>query len=478
MNRTSIRFRLAAWYSAVLLVGLCAFGAIVWFSMRYSLHKDLDEALVKRARGLEQYLQIEAAENLPGLPEELQEFSEALPTDHLVQVQDPQGRPIVSAGNAPEVLVESLPHLEQAGSFGRTEWHGLPYRTFGKVLVARGWTYRLFIAVSTDAIDHTLHRLLLLLLLAIPGVVGVAAGGGLWLSRRALAPVDRMTEAARSISIDNLSARLAVPQTNDELQRLSETWNEMLDRLEGSVARMARFTADASHELRTPIALIRTSAEIALRRQRSPEVYERKLREIHAESEQMTRLVEDLMFLARADEGEHAGNMAVLDFRAPLQAAISKIRPLADAKEIDLCLELCDRPVELVGIESALYRLVLGLLENAVKYTPPNGRIAVGLCAQDQAAVLTVSDNGAGIPAAAIPHIFERFFRVDSSRNRDSGGYGLGLAIVQTIAEQHKAAITVASDSGGTTFRVQFPSCRQCSIPAYVGGDTFPGSGE
>ncbi len=269
--------------------------------------------------------------------------------------------------------------------------------------------------------------------------------------------MDELTRAAQSIGIQNLSERLSVPATGDELARLSETWNAMLARLEGAVKRLSQFTADASHELRTPIALIRTTAELTLRRERSSETYREALREIVAESDRTAKLIEDLLLLARADAGLPPLPLERLELRPLVQDVCEQGQVLAQARQLEISADVPDEPVYVEANDPALRRLLLLLLDNAVKYTPSGGRITVSLGRDATGATVAVSDSGIGIPESALPHVFERFYRVDESRSRDAGGAGLGLSIAKWLAERHNATLEAESVVGqGSTFRVRF----------------------
>ena len=267
--------------------------------------------------------------------------------------------------------------------------------------------------------------------------------------------MDRITETARTIGVTNLSERLPVPHTSDELQRLAETWNDMLRRLEIAVSQISQFTADASHELRTPVAIIRLAAENALRKRRSESEYRQALQRIQSESESMTQLIEDLLFLARADVGRSSVELGSVDIRALIETACLDLQPLAEEKSITLVRDVPEFPRPVSGNASALRRMLLILLDNAIKYTPAGGTVSVGLREQAGKAILTVEDTGLGIPEEEQSRVFQRFFRVDPSRNKESGGHGLGLAIAQTIVNQHKASIELQSNaSGGCVFSV------------------------
>jgi signal transduction histidine kinase len=270
---------------------------------------------------------------------------------------------------------------------------------------------------------------------------------------RALRPVDEITSVAKSISVQNLSQRVAVPRTGDELQRMSETWNAVLERLEIAVKRIRQFTADASHELRTPLAVIRATAELALRRERAPDEYRKSLRAIEAEAEHMTVLTESLLTVARADANGLGMEFAATDLQELVNAVVHQNDALAAEKGILLITRTGGPPVLATANASGIRRLLLILIDNALKYTPAGGTVTVSAATGAGGAVLSVEDTGQGIAAAVLPHIFERFYRGDPARS--GSGYGLGLSIAQAIAQAHGSEITVESAPGaGARFSV------------------------
>ena len=322
----------------------------------------------------------------------------------------------------------------------------------------QGRNYRILVAAPLEGTELTLRRLREVLLWSAPLVLLIGSLGGYWLSRRALAPVDAITRAAQSIGIENLSQRLEVPAAGDELQRLSETWNRMLERLEAAVNRLSQFTADASHELRTPIALIRATAELTLRRERSTETYREALRHIMDETDRTTRLIEDLLLLARSDAGFPAMALDRVELTPLVRDVCQQEQILAQERQLDILTEAPEHPVFVDANDPALRRLLFLLVDNAVKYTPAGGHITVSVAQDSSGPTVTVRDTGIGIPDAALPHVFERFYRVDESRNREAGGAGLGLSIAQWIAERHHARLEAESVEGrGSAFRVRFP---------------------
>jgi two-component system heavy metal sensor histidine kinase CusS len=426
----SIRLRLTAWYAVALAAGLSLFAATIWFSMRSSLLTSLDATLTDHSQSLAQFVQHELESPYPPrLKTELREFSQGLPQGIAVELRDSAGALIFSSVKKP------FAHQ----------------RSNTRHFVIAGQPYDVLVNGSLEPIDETLRRLRMLLLSFSPVVILIATAGAYWLSRRALRPVTAIIDAAQDISIDNLSHRLTVPQTGDELQRLSETWNNVLARLETAVSRLSQFTADASHELRTPLAIIRATAELAARKSRSPETYRAALHEVVAESDRMAQLVEDLLFLARCDSGAGEAPHIPLDLVPIVAEACATMSPLAASKDIQLITNLA--PTQVTGNQTSLRRLALVLLDNAIKYTPTGGHVSVTL----DASSLKVKDTGIGIEPEAVPHLFERFYQADPSRS--NSGYGLGLAQARSIATTHGAHIRVTSHPGaGTTFEVTFPT--------------------
>jgi signal transduction histidine kinase len=321
-----------------------------------------------------------------------------------------------------------------------------------------GKTVWIFVGGQLEDNEHLLARFSLGLYSAIPALLALSALLGFFVSRRALRPVDKLTTALRSISIGNLSERLPVAPTGDELQRLAETSNEMLSRLEGAVTRINRFTADASHELRSPVSLIRTVSEYALRNPQLPAEAREAFEDVLAESIQAAELLDDMLTLARADAGHVETAFEPLDLREVLQEAGENIRPLAEAKRQTLVVRSGAVSVPLVGHRSSLRRLLWTLLDNAVKYTPAGGDIEAALQTGISGPSIRVADTGIGIPEALLPRVFERFFRADPSRSQVEGA-GLGLAIAKWIADMHHATLRVQSrENRGTEFTVVFPT--------------------
>jgi heavy metal sensor kinase len=320
--------------------------------------------------------------------------------------------------------------------------------------------YTVQVAAPLDEAFEALNRFRLLLLFTAPVLLIAASAGGYWLSTRALAPVDAISRAAQRIGIANLAERLPVTQTGDQLQRLSETLNAMFARLEDAVCRIRQFTADASHELRAPISLIRTTAEVAIqKRDRSAEEYFNALQEILEESERTSEVVDSLMLLARADSGKEAMEFSRADARVIVGEAAEQGEKLARNYGLDFAVLLPDTPILVLADGNALRRALLILIDNAVKYTPKGGSVKVKLDTNNNGPVVYVSDTGIGIARADISRIFDRFWRADKARSREQGGAGLGLSIAKWIVEMHRGSVRVESELGkGSTFSVRLPS--------------------
>jgi signal transduction histidine kinase len=426
----SIRFRLAAWYAVVLACSLSLFGGLVWWSLRARLTGEIDRDIEGRASRFEQYFRTESAEDPgPQLRDELGEFCQALPPGSFISISGAKG------------FTFAYPASQPRGEM----------RTTRREFRLNGEPFVLEAGAPMGELQHTLDLLRLLLASLIPGVIVIACAGGAWLSHRALKPVREATEAAHAISIENLSARLPVPQTGDEIARLSEVLNAMLDRLESAVTTLSHFVADASHELRTPLAVIRTTAELALRRARSPEAYRESLDEIRAETERMTQLVEDLLLLARTDTGTVEMPLSPLDLRDVVRDVAAELRALAGLRRIRVTVSFCDPAATVAGNRAGLHRLFLVLLDNALKFSHDGGNVIVTVERGGERVSVGVEDFGSGISETELPLIFRRFYR------SQAGGHGLGLALAESIARAHRAEIEVRSSiNQGSKFSVHF----------------------
>ncbi len=452
-----IRLRLTAWYFAILAVVLSAFGVSAYLAMRHSIRQTVDEELQIRDEGVRQLIERDIQRGRKDdLADGLREHTELRSGGALLQVSDGQGNwlyrsTVMSDYGVPRPTTISKRAVEFMGG-------DVPLRIWNEKVTVGGESYIIQSAFEMDDFYEALDHFELLLFISIPTLLLLAAAGGYWISTRALAPVDQITQTARTISAQNLSSRLIVPRTGDELQRLSETVNGMLDRLEAAFKKITQFTADASHELRTPVAVMRTRAELSLRKARSAEEYRDVIAEVLDELEKTSGLIEQLMFLARADSGAETLHFAPTDVTEVLREACHQGSALAEAKQISFQEQISGDSLWIRGDASSLRRLFLILIDNAVKYTPANGQVEVSLRKNDGYAVAEVRDTGIGIAAADLPNVFERFYRADKARTRELGGVGLGLSIGRWITEVHSGTIEVQSSPGrGSNFQIRVP---------------------
>jgi heavy metal sensor kinase len=302
--------------------------------------------------------------------------------------------------------------------------------------------------------------LLLTFALTGPLTLLVAVGGGYFLARRALAPVGQITRTADEITADRLNRRVEVPNPRDEMGALAGTLNRMIGRLERSFAEMQRFTADAAHELRTPLAVLRNEVEVALRAPRSPEEYGRVLENLLEEINRLSHVAEQLLFLSRQDAGLYPAAHDEVMADEMLQEVVGNMRLVAEEKGVALDLKAND-PCRLVTDSRQLRRVLYNLLDNAIKYTGPTGRVTVSGTRTAGLWSVTISDTGVGIPSEHLPHVFERFYRVDAARSGNGSGAGLGLAISRSIMTALGGTIRLDSNFGqGTVVRVELPANR------------------
>ena len=327
----------------------------------------------------------------------------------------------------------------------------MPIRRDGVVIGA------LQVGRTEDDVNETLRVLLIIITIAYPLTLVVASAGGVFLAGRALKPIGDLTSVARQITAEDLSKRLDMKLPDDEVGRLAQTFNDMIARLDEAFRRQRQFTADASHELRTPLTAIKGQTEVALQRDRDPQDYREVLGAVNNEVDRMIRLVGSLLTLARADSGQVPIARERIDLAELVNDAAEQMRSSATAKNIALDVQ-AGPPIPFLGDEDLLLQLLLNLLDNAVKYTPAGGSITAAWAVEGGAAIIRVTDTGPGISAENLPRIFDRFYRVDQSRNQASGGSGLGLSISRWIAEAHGGTLTVESAPGrGSTFTARVP---------------------
>ena len=470
----SVRVRLTLWYAAVLTCVLVAMAFATYFLLRQDSAHRTDTAIVEMADSFLTTVKAESrdATGPDGLKTAIEEaIAEHKYRDTVFVVLDQEGKIVASSGDLllkqpPSALVEILQE-----AMGRGEIGVRPFRTVRlRDEVHRSYVRRFSIGKEeyTLLVLQSLHRqreflesLITAFGLAIPLAILLASGGGYFLARRSLSPVVEMSTQAGRIGADNLHQRLPIRNAQDELGHLAASFNNLLDRLDQSFEQQRRFMADASHELRTPVAILCGEADVTLSQpSRSPEDYRASLDILRAEAERLKHIVEDLFTLARADAGQHPLTLSNFYLDELIAECSRSMKTLAAAKQITLtCKASKELPIQ--ADEALLRRMIVNLLDNAVKYTSPSGTVSVSCDAEDSRYVMTVCDTGQGIPLELQPRIFERFFRADKVRSRsesDAGGAGLGLSISQWIVQAHGGKLELTrSDKDGSTFTVYLP---------------------
>lgn len=461
MNTRSLRFRLVAWYAGWLTVLFVVFGFFVYQSLEYYLTKSLREALARRVRQVSDLVQ-RSPLDWNRLGYEIQTHFAPEPNNRLTRVTSDGTILYVSGSPADQSFKPSLvPPAPAAGEGESFDRRLLPDGTALFVVVLsrmRGESRFVIEEGSSEApIRATLHGWLTALLSGMTLLISAAVLGGFVLARRALAPVDRIIGSAERITSRNLSERLPVSGSGDEIERLSNALNHMIQRLEGSFQHNQRFLADASHELRTPLTVMHAELESMRDRNESTPHVRELAASMLEEVGRLRRIVEGLFALSRLDAGEALEKSDTFDLAELAISTADQLSLLAEDKRIVLSCQ-SDGAVTVEGDRARLKQVIVNLLDNAIKYTPEGGAVVVRVSGADGRAVLEVADNGIGIPAEALPNLFERFFRVDKARSRNLGGAGLGLSIARSICTAHGAQIGVQSEPGkGSRFTVELP---------------------
>jgi signal transduction histidine kinase len=452
----SVRTRLTTWFGTIFLLGSVLLCASVYVGLRSTIVKIVDGELNSRLDGVDIFL----AEHILRLPtaklqHDLSVHVALKPA--LLVVQDTAGE-FLYCGTSVQALcgpsaVGRLPPLSYAGGL----------RIMSATRMIKGSPYRICVGSDLSFQKAILHQFMFWLWLLAPLVLLSSVLGGYWLSGRALEPVREIIRDVHAIGEHSLNMRLRVATTGDDIQRLSETLNGMLERVEDAFRQVRDLTANASHELRTPVSIIRTSAEIALLNARpTVETHRQALLQICAEAEKNTRLLDHMLMLARADSGAQALQFASVSLIKSVHQASSACRHLAKAKKIEVVHEEGE-DMRLWADATHLNRLWLLLLDNAIKYTPPGGRVVVRAFTNAIGAPsCQIADTGIGIAEEDAPLIFNRFFRAENARLATDVGSGLGLEIAKWIATVHEATLSVESAVGvGSTFSVTFPAQRR-----------------
>jgi heavy metal sensor kinase len=465
MNTRSLKFRLIAWYAGLLTGGLLLLGAVTYVVLESFLVASLKDSQIRRARQIGQLLNDEIRNGIEArVGDEIETRYAPGLNERFVRVSLTNGAVLYTSSAPkdqnfdPATIAPPLWTTRPEAVRQEPLANGHRMLLAGHVVKAPdGRAYLVEAGAPMDELQADLRQWLLFLAIGLPVVTVIAVGGGGWLVKRALSPVDGITATAERITSHNLSERLPVKQTGDELQRLSLALNRMIERLDEAFQHSRRFVADASHELRTPLTALRGEIESLTQDQRLEAATREQLGSALEEIERLSHIVEGLFSISRLDAGEAAAEWKPFDLAQLTAATADQMGLLAEDKDIDLkCSATMGAWVE--GDRARVKQVVVNLLDNAIKYSPKGGAVALKVEAQDGNAVLEVADNGIGIPPEALPRVFERFYRVDQARSREGGGAGLGLSIVKSICAAHQGRVVVTSAPGqGSTFRVELP---------------------
>lgn len=473
----------------LLTLTLLAFSTLVYQNFKNVMYNDLDDLLSFRADGIanailtyweiENMRNAEAGKSSAPLAEADTSKFLAMASNWVVekskdpnlmsiyvQILDINGKKLVSSKNAPRIY--ELPKddlnyvLENNDSFDTLKGEVQPgkpiaFRVYTKPVQQDGKIkYLIQVASAQGLIYIALRGLRILLFVLLPITVIITGIAGAFLARLTLRPVDHMIDTLKKITAENLKLRIHIPDTKDEVRRLADTFNDMIERLDKSFASQHEFIQDVSHELRTPLTILKGELEVTLKKLRSPEEYEAVLASSLEEIGKMSRVIEDLLVLARFDNNQVALEIRRVDLGNVVTRVMDDMKVLAEQKDIDISLSRQEN-IMLDGDEDQLRRLFVNLFDNAIKYTSRKGKVIVMAQKDGSHAKVVISDTGIGIPEDELPYIFDRFYQVAKAR-RTNHGFGLGLSIAKSIVESHRGMISVASQpSAGATFTVSLP---------------------
>jgi heavy metal sensor kinase len=482
MHFRSLRFKLTLWYVFILGILLISFSTFLYFTLSKSLHRDVDNKL----RSLAELIASESSSPLSkfgfgNIDQALETSMNLKPIGKFIQVLDESGKIGRKSENLKNVqLPISLNALKNASkglityetnrSIGDT-----PLRIITFPVVDNNRVTRIVqIASSLEEVEDALNTLFIILIITVPLALMVAILGGQFLAHKALKPVDNITQTARMITSKNLNQRINPPKVKDEISRLIETFNEMISRLDQSFQQTKQFSSDASHELKTPLTILKGEVEVMLRKERTPQEYQQTLKSNLEEINRMSQIVEDLLLLSKADTGEIRLNKEDINLTEIVTEVVAQMDLLARSRSLHLFTSNHHQDIRIFGDALRMRELFINLIENGIKYTEEGGSIHITLQKEHPPAVrsqsdsgeaerekfvrIIVSDTGIGIAKEDQERIFNRFFRVDKARSREEGGSGLGLSICKWIVEAHQGEIKVESELGkGSSFIVRLP---------------------
>jgi heavy metal sensor kinase len=463
MRVDTLRARVVTWYVGLLAAALLVFGATLYFGVEGYLKTSLQRSLVGEAKAIGvTFLAYEEEKGPTWMSGEIVEAYAPELSGRFIRIVRQDGLVLYRSGDTRDPIIDAsavpLPDAHSAGSFRSVRQPGSydlivytqPFRS------SSGTSYFIQTGSSIAPIQRVLSSLGRIVLLITPLVLIASALGGQMLMKLPLRPLVTLSERAEQIGMSKLGERLPVLPTHDEMERLALSLNRMIDRLEDALSLNRRFSADVSHELRTPLTIMRGELEQVLsERGLDPEVHDAVGSAVD-EIARMTRIIESLLAIARLDSGADAIESKPADISALCTWVVEQLHPLAEEKHLTMTVQAV--PLTVSIDTERMKQVLVNVIDNAIKYTPPGGSVELSCFASGKSAVIEVIDSGIGIPAAELPHVFDRFFRADKVRSRESGGAGLGLSIVKAICTAHGGTIALESAEGvGTVVRIQLP---------------------
>ena len=471
----TVRFRLTLWYALTLAVILAASGLFWHLYLARNLLSHLDERLLIIAEDVASYHFLGQNEGAGhDACQTLEQFIRQHNWGEYVQLLDAQGHIDCASSNLKDFALPLDLEARRSAAQGRPHFETLkgmgeyPLRLLTFPVLEHGRLLDIVqVGASLEPIDETMDELGLILFTFLPLALLALSFGGWFLAGRALSPVVRITRTVNRINAENLNQRLPVEDCRDEITQLAETFNSMLARLEDSFRRIKQFSGDASHELRTPLTILKGETEVALRWAKEPEEFRKMLESNLEEIDRMSRIIENLLLLAKSEAGQLPLEKKKFSLSDLLQELYLQGTTLGEPRRIDVALHLdVNEEIYLWGDELRIRQTFLNLISNGIKYNTAGGRLDISLALDNRDAVVSIADTGIGIPPEHLPHIFDRFYRIDKARNREEGGTGLGLAIVKWIVEVHEGKISVRSEPGeGSTFTVRLPLLGPSQLP-------------
>ena len=460
-----VRTRLTLWYVAILAGVLLIYGASTCAIVLLQMRSQLDHLAIEDLETVEGFLSF-GSDGTLGLRNDYHYHPYTAETQQrFLEVRDEDGTLLYKNEGLVERVLGGKPEPgEGVDSYSRRSIRltdGTRVRLISRRHMIEGHPILIRVGFSEDPMWQRFWQLVLGLLVGLPFALGLAGFGGYYLAKRALSPVERMALRAREINAERLGARIDVENPHDELGLLAQAFNETLARLERSFEQLKRFTSDASHELRTPLTAIRSVGEIGIQQDGDRDHYREVIGSMLEETERLSRLVENLLTISRADSGQIRLQQATLALAPLVHEASSLLDVLAEEKGQSLSIDGDDSlHVEADGV--ILRQVVINLLDNAIKYSPPHGHISVRVVRSDfGSACVEVEDCGPGIPPEHRDRVFDRFYRIDEARSREAGGAGLGLALAKWGAEVHGGHLELDSTTTGCIFRLFLPVSAQ-----------------